>query len=301
MSTLFGDPPKGGELWVELSPGDRVRAEIMEHEDEQGQRRYGQVLPDSTNAEGHVYSVFPSKATSSLPWKDTRTVLIAYTPESLGKLDHAAVHQLEEHNFPVPISQMPEYYVGDLPVMNKVEHHVDHGEGDYGLGPFMEQTASDIVDSEIEEWDMYLELNNGMVKIGDESGSSIDAQPMLSKVEVCYARGIEKILSELRGPLEVTYTVDPREVLPGSDTKAEWLHRKGAQRLPTKFVFTIKPGDSPQPWPATYVVQAEGKAGGVWQFRRCRRLQLVFGSSSIRICPNGTSAFEKEEMDGGLD
>ena len=149
---------------------------------------------------------------------------------------------------------------------------MDHGEGDYGLGPFMEQTASDIVDSEIEEWDMYLELNNGMVKIGDESGSSIDAQPMLSKVEVCYTRGIEKILSELRGPLEVTYTVDPREVaenlqawtpairkevdgvsvaicrlLPVSDTKAEWLHRKGAQRLPTKFVFTIRPGDSPQP------------------------------------------------------
>ena len=58
-------PTKGGELWVELSPGDRVRGEIMEHEDEQGQRRYGQVLPDSTHAEGHVYSVFPSKATSS--------------------------------------------------------------------------------------------------------------------------------------------------------------------------------------------------------------------------------------------
>ena len=94
--------------------------------------------------------------------------------------------------------------------------------------------------------------------------------PSVKKVEVGFTRGIEKILSELQGPLEVTYNVDPREVaacleewkpaiekevngimvavqrlLPGTEECKEWLKRPNAQKLPTKMVFTVKPGEAP--------------------------------------------------------
>ena len=77
---------------------------------------------------------------------------------------------------------------------------------------------------------------------------------------------MEEILASLTGPLEVTYTVCPEEVmsnleawrlaivkevqgvevaiqrlLPGTETRRTWFNSPRAQRLPMKFVYTVKP------------------------------------------------------------
>ncbi|CAE7780733.1 unnamed protein product, partial [Symbiodinium sp. CCMP2456] len=218
-------PKKGGELWVELSAGDKVSGEIVERMDDQ-QPRYGQVM------------------------------------KLKGK-----IHQLESHGYPPPLSQLPEYFLKTTAVVNQM-----NAEGSMPMpGPSTIQSEEEIVvDPEVEDWEMFLDLDGGYVKIGDSSESPEGQLPGMFKLEVGYTKGIEKILDGLTAPLEVTYNVDPREVaanlpawtaaiekevngvavairrlLPGTAERAEWLQRPGAQRLPTKMVFTIKPGDSP--------------------------------------------------------
>ena len=122
------------------------------------------------------------------------------------------------------------------------------------------------------QWEMFLEVPDGEVLLGAQEPHRPEDphDPFVAEVEVAYTRGIEKILEQLEQPLQVTYTVDPREAMeclhkwknaivqevnnvesaicrlqPGSPERAAWLKRPGAQRLPTKFVFTVKPGDNP--------------------------------------------------------
>ena len=72
-------------------------------------------------------------------------------------------------------------------------------------------------------------------------------------------------MSKLSGPLDVTHTIKPEEVLKnldvwrpailkeikgieaaivrlhaGTDERRQWLSKEGAQKLPMKFVFTVK-------------------------------------------------------------
>ena len=260
-------PKHGGDLWVELSKGDAVQGEMMERVDDRGNRRYGQLYKMRTGC-STVFS--PRKRHEVLPWEGTRTVVIAYTPQCLGKLDQQMVNELEGHGFVVPLTQLPEYFVAENIGMNQL--HKDPVEEE---PPEDEQVnyIQDGGDSEMEDWDMFMEVEDGLVKIADNEDAMGDQQvPGVFKVEVSYTKDVEQILRDLQGPLEVTYTVDPREVqqhlelwrpaiekevssvevaicklLPGSKTRTEWLHRPGAQRLPTKLVFTVKPGSSPDP------------------------------------------------------
>ena len=43
------------------------------------------------------------------PWVGNRIVIIGYTPDCLGKLSQEDLQQLHEHDFPVPLSQLPEF------------------------------------------------------------------------------------------------------------------------------------------------------------------------------------------------
>ena len=136
-----------------------------------------------------------------------------------------------------------------------------------------DEAEPQIEDSDLEEWEMYLDTDKGAVKIGDARDVDYADDPVrMKKVEVTYTKGVEDIIASLKGPLEVTYTVDPREVhehlerwapaikkevegvavairrlLPQTNERAEWFRRPGAQRLPAKLVFTVKPGDAPLP------------------------------------------------------
>ncbi|CAE7329376.1 TY5A, partial [Symbiodinium sp. KB8] len=126
---------------------------------------------------------------------------------------------------------------------------------------------------EEEDWEVYLDLEDGEVMLGGEFGLNIDGvRPQVAKTEVSYTANVEQILQQLTSPLEVTYTVDPREVLqslplwepairkevggveiaiqrllPDTAERSAWLSKPGIQRLPTKFVFTVKPNDKAIP------------------------------------------------------
>ena len=114
-------PKQGGDLWVELSKGDTVQGEVLERMDERGQRHYGQVYKMRPG----VCTVFsPRKTHEVLPWEGIRTVVIAYTPQCLGKLDQGMVNELELHGFTVPITQLPEYFAAEGAGLSQI--HMEH-------------------------------------------------------------------------------------------------------------------------------------------------------------------------------
>ncbi|CAE7266511.1 unnamed protein product, partial [Symbiodinium sp. KB8] len=260
-------PKKGGGLWVELSQGDKVVGEVMERNDEHGRQHYGQVLKMQT---GKCAVFSPRRWHEVLEWSGTRTVLIGYTPQCLGKLDHDKIRKLEDYGYNPPISQLPEYFVRHSPMANSVEVQEEATATHDEEPPEMIPQDNNPVDSDVEDWEMYLDVDDGRVKIAESDDVLSSFNPSVKKVEVGFTRGIEKILSELQGPLEVTYNVDPREVaacleewkpaiekevngimvavqrlLPGTEECKEWLKRPNAQKLPTKMVFTVKPGEAP--------------------------------------------------------
>ena len=266
-------PTKGGELWVELSRGDKVKGEILERSDERGKRFFGQVHP-LTMGTCNVFS--PRQRHEVLPWEGTRTVLIAYTPQGLGKLTNSMIQELEKYGYPPPVTQFPEYFWKDPNYSaNAVEVDVKNAEESYveSKVDIPVETGMVITDEDVDDWEMFIETEEGLVKIAEtqeEHGSW--EPPRVRKIEMGYTKGVEAILKDLKSPLEVVYNVDPREVLenleawepaickevegvsvaiqrllPHTDVRKAWIQRPTAQRLPTKLVFTIKPGDAPDP------------------------------------------------------
>ena len=238
-------PSRGGELWVELSRGDVVKGAVTTVKDNEGRELFGQVLPlrpDLCN------TFSPRRKHQVLPWTGERVVLIGYTPECLGKMTYSDIEQLEELGFVVPIFQFPEANEPVEPKMQSMEPNLHVLSGDDG--------------------DCFLELPEGRVCIDGLLTSRETRPPMVQKIEVNYTRNIEEVLASLTGPLEVTYTAHPSEVLAnlqvwepairkevksvsvaiqrlmvGTPEREHWFRKPGVQRLPTKFVFTVKPRD----------------------------------------------------------
>ena len=200
-------------------------------------------------------------------WKGSRTMLIAYTPQCLGKLSYKDIKTLDEHGFPPPLSQLPEAFGGQPQAyLSAIEPHERQSPNPEPSHSLDEPVAPEL---EEEDWEVYLDLEDGEVMLGGEFGLNIDGVcPQVAKTEVSYTANVEQILQQLTSPLEVTYTVDPREVLqslplwepairkevngveiaiqrllPDTAERSAWLSKPGIQRLPTKFVFTVKPND----------------------------------------------------------
>ena len=240
-------PDKGGELWVELESGDVVTGKVTKALDKDGREMYGQLLPLTMNT-CNVFS--PRRRHQILPWKGERQVLIGYTPECMGKLTYEDIERLEELGFVVPTFQFPEAGLrSDVKLQGVATegHEVPPADG---------------------SGNNYLEIDKGWVCIDPLLEKPLPEAPSAKKVEVGYTRNIEKLLSELASPLEVTHNVHPDEVvanieawepairkevnsvsvaiqklLVGTEERNRWFARPGAQRLPAKFVFTIKPRD----------------------------------------------------------
>ena len=124
--------------------------------------------------------------------------------------------------------------------------------------------------------DVFLELTDhgekkglAQMMLSEEEMVSSDG-PSMCKTEVGYTKNIEDIIKNLKGPLQVVHSVDPMEVLsniqawvpaiekelkavdhavdkiPRGDERHQNILRSAkVQKLPTKLVFTIKPGDNP--------------------------------------------------------
>ena len=249
------------------NPGDRVKGEVMDRVDDKGKKRFGQVY----KVKKGVCNIFsPRKLHEVLPWEGHRTMLIAYTPQGLGKISNEMIRELEDHGFPPPITQYPEYFVTQEARQSSLCNRVVV---DNNQDPMED---NEIEDDEVDDWEMFLDVDQGMFRLPQEEpqdGLSVS----MSKVEASFTPRVEDIISCLTGPLEVTYTVSPSEVLchidkwerairkevdgisvaikrllPGTGERLEWLQRPGAQRLPTKMVFTIKPGDHPTEDPTSW-------------------------------------------------
>ena len=100
-------PASGGELWTELSPGDRVCGPITMRAGPGGREVYGQLHSLEV---GSCIKFNPRRFHEVQEWKGSRTVLVAYTPQCLGKLDYKDIQALDEHGFPPPLSQLPEAF-----------------------------------------------------------------------------------------------------------------------------------------------------------------------------------------------
>ena len=257
-------PLEGGELWTELRPGDQVCGPISVTTPSGSKQVYGQEHPLQL---GKCIRFSPRRLHEVLDWKGSRTMLIAYTPQCLGKLNYKDIKILDAHGFPPPLSQLPEAFGGEpRPYLAKA--NVEKELSPPPQGKQQHDGLTEVLQDE-EEWDIYLDLEDGEVRFGGEFGLATEVEQVaMRKTEVTYTPNVERILQELETPLEVTYTVDPREVLghlslweaairkevsgievaiqrllPDTPERGAWLSTPGIQRLPTKFVFTVKPND----------------------------------------------------------
>ena len=156
--------------------------------------------------------------------------------ESWGQSDLEVLH---DYGFPIPLSQLPEFH-GDTNIQYPLPH----------LRSMATEADSEEI-SQDSEWAMYLDLNPGEVEIGN-TGTADEEYPRLSKTEVAYTYNVEDVLESLIGPLDVTYTVSPDEVMknleawrpaimkelkgveeaivkltPGSESRQQWLRTPG--------------------------------------------------------------------------
>ena len=263
-------PIRGGELWTELREGDEVQAPISQRKDRNEKVVFGQSHPLHP---AECIKFNPRRYHEVLDWEGNRTMVIAYTPQCLGKLSQGDVTILEEHGFPTPLSQLPEAFGGEPPPGVRTLQTGFDGQEPQGDEFVSEDPTREapVEDDDVNGWEMFLELEpgRGMVKVASEAlGLQQIPERKVMKTEVVYTTDVETIINNLSAPLEVTYTVDPREVLrclefwepairkevagvevaiqrllPGSQERVSWLQRPGIQRLPTKFVFTLKPND----------------------------------------------------------
>ena len=301
-------PERGGELWVELAAGDKLQGEVCEKTDAKGKRRYGQLLPLS-HAQPLRFS--PRRLHEVQPWEGERTVLIAYTPQCMGKLSADMIAKLEGCGFQPPLTQMPEYFMSgdeERAILNKAQvPDPSDQEEDNQRVPMWEDQTEDAI------WEMFIETDDGEVKVGNSYGDVGVNVPQSMKVEVNYTYGIEELLKELTAPLEVTHTVCPREAMRaieywreailkemnsvevaikrlkvGTDERRRWLNDPRAQRLPMKLVFTVKPNPKAQLGvPATY-------------FKRKVRLVICGNFAAVEAQSLYTESAPSEAVRAGL-
>ena len=207
----------------------------------------------------------------------------------MGKLSAEAVANLEECGMQPPLTQMPEYFMSGDDERAKVkaaevipravhEENIQSGTSD---GQQEENFQSGTIDGQQEEdsdWEMFLQVDHGLVSVGNSGEDVGVSKAQAMKVEVNYTYGIEELLKGLTSPLEVTHTVCPREAMAaieswreailkelgsvevaikrlqvGTEERRRWMSDPRAQRLPTKLVYTVKPNPRAQMGvPSTY-------------------------------------------------
>ena len=78
------------------------------------------------------------------------------------------VNDLEAHGFVVPLTQLPEYFVAEdigLNQLHKTQNEEEVLEDDEV------EYIHDGGDSELEDWDMYMQAEDGLVKIADNESN----------------------------------------------------------------------------------------------------------------------------------
>ena len=303
-------PPRGGNLWIELRDGDVVRGKISEMIGQCGKPRFGCTQPLT---EGKVVIFDPHRRHAVLPWKGLRVALIAYTPGVPQNINGAEREVLSRLGFPVPPEvemSAPAVAIRALSVgamkRKLLVQEEDELEGlDWSRGvvdsegtilfePEVSSGSAVGVEhgdiplgrtEELDQWDMFLPLADGDPDtVPKVAVASCDGAPSLSKTEVTFTKGIEKLLESLTGPLTVVHSVDPTEAaavfekwippvkkelgsFESASNKVQSddpevvsdLKAGKAKIVPMKLVYTVKPPDD------------EVIKDGIW-FRRKARI-----------------------------
>ena len=92
-------PRVGGELWVELQPGDVPSGVVEERVDGKGHRFLGVT---HQLQKGKPFFLDPRRRHATAPWEGERIVLVAYTVNTLGKVPESDLQALESLGFPLP-------------------------------------------------------------------------------------------------------------------------------------------------------------------------------------------------------
>ena len=92
-------PPVGGELWVELQPGDAPSGVGEERVDGNGHRFLGVT---HQLQKGKPFFLDPRRRHATAPWEGERVVLVAYTVNTLGKVPESDLQAFESLGFPLP-------------------------------------------------------------------------------------------------------------------------------------------------------------------------------------------------------
>ena len=96
------------------------------------------------------------------------------------KLTQGDVDLLHEYGFPIPLSQLPEFYENE-----QAES--------FALRTLQTEREDNVTTTGVEpEWTMYLDFEPGLVRI-DDSSSTTTSLPVLSKTEVLYTHNIESV------------------------------------------------------------------------------------------------------------
>ncbi|CAE7948545.1 RE2 [Symbiodinium sp. KB8] len=281
-------PKSGGDLWIELRDGDIVRGKISEMVDRNGHPRYGCVQP---LVSGRVITFDPHRRHAVLQWKGLRIVVIGYTPGVPQNLAGPEREVLSRLGFPVPLEVEVPTPVAALRALsvprmktfvtvesedhpgNKVGIIASDGmelydcSGDSRIIPDVSCSSEDIEVDEIDQWDMFLPLEDGEPQVVPKVMiASCDGIPTVAKTEVTFTKNIEELLDSLEGPLTIVHTVDPAEAsqcfsrweqaakkeIKSFDAAAKKVSfkdrqiamdlREGRAKLvPMKIVYTVKP------------------------------------------------------------
>ena len=92
-------PWVGGELWVELQPGDVPSSVVEERVDGKGHRFFGVT---HQLQKGKPFFLDPRRRHATAPWEGERVALVAYTVNTLGKVPESDLQALESLGFPLP-------------------------------------------------------------------------------------------------------------------------------------------------------------------------------------------------------
>eukprot|EP00439_Symbiodinium_sp_Y106_P071215 s703_g12.t1 len=212
------------------------------------------------------------------------------------------VNDLEAHGFVVPLTQLPEYFVAEDIGWNQLHKTQDKEEV-----PEDDEVEyiHDGGDSELEDWDMYMQADDGLVKIADNESNMEDQHiPGLCKVEVSYTKNVEEILKELRGPLEVTADNESNmedQHIPGL-CKVEVSYTKNVEEIlkelrgPLEVTYTVDPREVQQHlelWrPAIEKEVSSVEAPALWSAHRdLSDLSYSKGSSYSNIAPRTVTAW----------
>ncbi|CAE6927184.1 GIP [Symbiodinium sp. CCMP2592] len=265
-------PPNGGDLWIELKPGDLVSGPVEERVDGKGRRWLGTT---HKLERGKPFFLDPTRRHATTPWKSERAVLVGYTVNTLGKELEHEFQSLEALGFPLPASvRLPLIEQQDVrrldafdcfeeePLQETTARHPDGKTSELAPGLCLKEESEHALlacqpdtETQVEEeeslsedslpeqpvlWELWVpdpQTGQQLCVLRSDDSDASEACT-LCKSEPVYTTNVELLLDGLQEPLQVVHTVDPRDAEQCVEKWMPSIHKeigvieKAVRRLP---------------------------------------------------------------------